>query len=205
MPADAARDMHPTTAFRMTVEEFLKLPPDRNGRILELVHGEVRAQDAASDAHGTIQARLNALLVIHVDDKMPGCRIVANPGIKPNILAKWNHRVPELGVTCAPNRADVHAMPAPIVLVEILSPSNRNDTWDNVPLYTTVPTVMEILLVESTKIEAHMLRRCADGTWPEEPTVIGSEGTIELTSISLSFPLAAAYRGTHLATLSLTS
>lgn len=168
MSVDAARTPPPSHAFRITVE-FLKPPPDPHGRILELVHGEVRARDAVSDAHGTIRSRLDTMLANHVDARMPGCRVVVNPGIRPRILSRWNHCVPELGVTCAPNRPDEHTTPSPLLLVEVLSPSNRAATWDNGPLYTTLDSVMEILMVDSIRIEAHILRRKPDGSWPEEP------------------------------------
>ena len=42
----------------MTVAEFLAWPGDGTGRVYELVDGELRAQDAASDTHGTIQSEL---------------------------------------------------------------------------------------------------------------------------------------------------
>lgn len=195
-----AAEMLPlTTRTLMTVEEFLKLPGDGTGRLYELVHGVPRAQDAASDAHGTIQSSLNILIGQHLREARPGCRVVANPGIRPRMLAKWNHRIPELGVTCTPNRSDVHEMPDPVLLIEVLSPSNEADTWSNIPLYATLPTVMEILLVNSTKVEAQLLRRGADGSWPHEPTTIGAGGIIELSSIGMTLVLAEAYRGTHLA------
>ena len=38
----------------MTVDEFIKWPGDGTGTRYELVNGELRAQDPASDAHGTI-------------------------------------------------------------------------------------------------------------------------------------------------------
>lgn len=195
---NVAEKLPPSVRTPMTVDEFLKLPGDGTGRIYELVHGVIRAQDAASDAHGTIQLRLGALISNHLETKRPGCRVVANPGIKPRMLAKWNHRIPELGVTCTPNRPDVHEMPDPILLIEVLSPSNEADTWSNIPLYATLPTVMEILIVDSTKVEAQLLRRGADGSWPQEPTTIAEGGTIYLASIGLEVALADAYRGTHL-------
>lgn len=108
----------------ITVEEFLRLPGDGTGTIYELVDGELRAQDAASDAHGTIQTNLAVLLANHLRTNRPGCRVVTTPGIQPRIRAGWNYRIPELGVTCAPNRADGHMTPDPILLVEILPPSN---------------------------------------------------------------------------------
>ena len=183
----------------MSVAEFLAWPGDGSDTRYELVHGELRAQDAASDAHGSIQARLIALLSHHLDATRPGCRVVAAPGIRPHLLANWNYRIPELGVTCTQNRADEHAMPNPILLIEVLSPSNRQETWSNIPLYASVPSVMEILLVDSTRVEAQLLRRNADGIWPTDPTPIAASGTITLTSIGFEQPLAGIYRDTYLA------
>lgn len=196
MSSTAARNLPPP----MTVEEFLRLPGDGTGTIYELVDGELRAQDAASDAHGTIQTRLAALLTNHIDAKRPGCRVVTTPGIQPRIRADWNYRVPELGVTCSPNRADGHMTPDPILLVEILSPSNEKQTWSNVPLYASLPSVTEILIVASTAVAAQILRRNPDGSWPRNPQSIAPGATVELTSIGLTFPLSEVYRDTHLAT-----
>ncbi len=184
----------------MNVTEFLRWRSDGIGRVYELVHGHIRAQDAASDGHGTIQSRLVALLTSHLDAHRPGCRTVVNPGVEPRLQANWNYRVPEIGVTCTEHRNDVHLMPSPILLVEILSPSNADDTWDNVALYSTVPTVLEILVVDSRKVEAFLLRRDADGSWPKDPITCGADGTIRLASIGLELIIREVYRGTQLAT-----
>jgi Uma2 family endonuclease len=42
----------------------------------------------------------------------------------------------------------------PVLVIEIPSPSNEVETWANIWAYTTIPTVTEILIVSSTKIEA---------------------------------------------------
>jgi Uma2 family endonuclease len=183
----------------MTVAEFLDWPGDGTGRRHELVDGELRAQDPASDAHGTIQSRLVALLTGHLDKTRPHCRVVTAPGIQPHLRADWNYRVPELAVTCAPNRADVHNTPDPVLVIEVLSPSNARDTWSNVPLFASLPTVSEILIVDSTKVAAELLRRGPDGTWPPNPEPVGPGGAIRLDSIGLEVAIAEAYRGTHLA------
>ena len=47
----------------------------------------------------------------------------------------------------------------PVLLVEILSPSNRAETWTNVWAYTTIPSVREILVLHSLRIRAELLRR----------------------------------------------
>lgn len=182
----------------MTVAEFLDWRGDGTGAIYELVDGVLRAQDAASDAHGTIQSRLSTILTNHLDATRPGCRVVSNPGIQPRLRSQRNYRIPELGVTCTPNRSDVHMLPDAILLIEVLSPSNEADTWSNIPLYASVTSVMEILIVSSTKVEAEILRRAADGSWPQDPEAIGPDGTIRLQSIGLELPIAEAYRGTHL-------
>ena len=58
---------------------------------------------------------------------------------------------------------------------------------------------MEILIVDSTRVEASLLRRTADGTWPPDPALIAAGGAIMLTSIGFEVPLASVYRDTHLA------
>ena len=168
-------------------------------RIAELVDGVIRLQDPASDTHNTIFANLVREISIHVRAHQPQCRAVATPGIRPKLRKKQNWRVPEIAVTCAPNRKDVHATEGATLIVEVLSRHNRRDTWGNVPLYASVPTVQEMLLVDSEKVEVHLLRRQPDGNWPDDPTVLGPGAIIELTSIGMSLPLAVAYEGTWLA------
>jgi hypothetical protein len=59
--------------------------------------------------------------------------------------------------------------------------------------------VREILAVHSTRIEAELLRRGADGTWPEEPDIRTDSDTLTLGSIGFATILAAFYRTTALA------
>ena len=182
----------------MTVEEFLAWRGDGSGRVWELVDGVPRAQDHTSDAHGTVDTNLIAAISMHLRAHRPGCRVVSKPGIRPHLAATWNHRVPELAVTCAPNEAGMRATPAPVLLVEVLSPSNRADTWSNVPLYASVPSVQEILLVESEEVGAWLLRRGADGHWPRDPERVGVGGVIHLASIGFDLPMGEVYYATHL-------
>jgi Uma2 family endonuclease len=106
--------------------------------------------------------------------------------------------VPDLAVTCTDVHEEEHALSEPVLLVEILSPTNRSETWTNIWAYTTVPSVKEILVVDSVRIRAHLLRRDAQGNWPERPTVI-EDGELELVSIDFRVPLAALYRRTRIA------
>ena len=84
------------------------------------------------------------------------------------------------------------------MLVEILSPTNRPKTWTNVWTYSSIPSVQEILVLHTNPIAAELLRRCADGTWPERVTV-NSDGELVLDSIDFRVPLAELYVRTRLA------
>jgi Uma2 family endonuclease len=90
-------------------------------------------------------------------------------------------------------------LPDPLILIEILSPSNETETWANVWTYLTIPTVMEVLIANSTRVEAELLRRNPDGTWPEVPLQIGRADALSLDSIDFTVPLATLYRTTTLA------
>ena len=53
-------------------------------------------------------------------------------------------------------------------------------------------------MISSTAITADLLRRGADGTWPEAAARVGAAAALTLDSIGLELPLAAAYRTTDL-------
>jgi hypothetical protein len=57
--------------------------------------------------------------------------------------------------------------------------------------------VREIVVISSMALEAHVLRRAADGAWPATPTRL-TEGELVFESIDLTLPLAAIYRDTGL-------
>jgi Uma2 family endonuclease len=184
---------------RMTLAEFLSWDAgDPSGRTWQLIDGEPVAMAPATDVHGSIQGELARLLGNHLLERGSPCRMVVEPGIVPRVRADRNYRVPDVGVTCAsptPGLMD----PEPVLLVEILSPGNEAETRANIWAYTTIPSVRELLVVHSTRIEAELLRRNADGTWPELPETIAADGVLSLASIEFSAPPAALYRTTALA------
>ena len=133
MAGDAARRIDGDTELRMTAAEFLSWPGDGSGRKFQLVDGVVVAQSPASTTHGTLQSNLDRLVGGHLDRQDGPCRSVVEPAVAVRLSAGHNRRVPDLGVTCAPDaRGDVD-LPDPILLIEILSPGNRDETWRNVP------------------------------------------------------------------------
>jgi hypothetical protein len=179
---------------RMTLDEFLVWDADdRTGRRWQLIDGEPVLMAPASERHGAIQIELARLLANHLLAAGSPCRVIGEPGIVPRIRANENYRVPELGVTCAPP-SDAQMVEGCVLLVEILSPSNEAKTWANVWAYTTIPSVQEILIVRQTRLEAELLRRNQDGTWPAQGETIRPPMDLDLASIGYRAPLAAIYR-----------
>jgi|SRR5579875_3352541 len=180
---------------RMSVGEFLDWKPE--GR-WQLVDGEARARAPANRTHGTIQSRLAYLLTAHFERQGGDCVAVTEPGIVPRLLAEHNVRVPDLAVTCTPYETEQRTLLDPVLVVEILSPSNQAETWANVWAFTSIPSVREILILRADRIGAELLRRQADVAWPERPAAI-TEGDLTLDSIGLRVPLGDIYVRTRLA------
>jgi Uma2 family endonuclease len=184
------------TFSRMMLEEFLVWDAP-TAEHWQLIDGRPIAMAPASGTHGLLQAEFGALVRNHLLERGSPCRVVVAPGVVPRARSNMNFRIPDLGVTCAPPTADP-AIVDPVLLCEILSPSNESETRANVWAYTTMPSVQEIILLRSTRIEAELLRRDPDGNWPADLSILAATATLTLDSIGFSVPLAALYRTTGL-------
>jgi Uma2 family endonuclease len=182
----------------MTIEEFLEWSETTDERY-ELVDGDVVAMSPPSQTHGLIFGEIAGIIRDHLRKSGWRCRVVLEPGVKTRIRARYNYRIPELGVICKPPVAGTQMVAEPVLIVEVLSPGNRKSTWTNVWAYAANPAVQEILILESTKVEGWLLRRAADLSWPEDPESIPADGQIELTSIALTMHLIDAYATTPFA------
>src|SRR5205085_2144096 len=108
--------------------------------------------------------------------------VITEPGILPRLRSETNFRIPDLGVTCAPP-SDGYSVNEPVLLIEILSPSNETQTRINVWAYATIPSVMDILLLSASEVKAELLTRDAGGAWPAEPVVLRASDEVVLSSI----------------------
>ena len=182
----------------MTVAAFQAWEPDEhNDRRWQLVDGHPVCMAPPSENHGAIQSEAAFLFTAHLRHHRPECRVITTPGIVPRVGSTSNQRIPDLGVTCAPP-SDSQVVKDPVLLIEILSPSNEALTRANVWTYTTIPSVKEILLLSSTRIEAEVLQRGPGGDWPQAPIVLGAGDDVTLVSIGLRLPILDFYRTTSL-------
>ena len=183
---------------RMTVDEFLSWDAgDESGRLWELVDGEPVAMAPGSQNHGALQGGNRSPDRQPPARSSPGLSAYRHPGGCPAPQFQSQCPNPHLGVTCSPPSAEL-VVPDPVLLVEILSPSNEVATWRNVWAYTTIPTVTEILAGRSTRIEAELLRRLPDGNWPKDPEILRAGDRLTLTSIGLSVVLEVFYETSSL-------
>ncbi len=183
----------------MTAGDFLAWPGDGTGRTFQLVDGEVRAVSPASTTHARIQARLAYLIETALVTSGSTFRVLTEAAIIPGLNASTNVRVPDITVTAAPDQRGEQVVSDPILIVEILSPGNQDDTRDNIRAYATLPSVREMAVLSSTRLQAEVHRRNEGGAWRADPEVIGAGERLRLASIGLDIPLVEAYAGTFLA------
>ena len=183
----------------MTADDFLAWPGDGTGRTFQLVDGEVRSVSPASDAHALIQANLTYLLIGALRAADLPLFVRTEGAIVPGLNASTNVRVPDLVVSGALNERGQQTVPDPVLIVEVLSPGNRDDTRDNVRAYATLPSVQEIAVLHSTRILAEVHRRGPDGAWAADPELVGPGERLFLVGAGLDRAVEDAYTGTWLA------
>jgi len=183
----------------MTLAEFLDwTPPNRTGAAYQLIDGVPVPMAPASENHAALVAEIGRLMGNHLLQTASPCRLLGQPAIVPGTRADWNFRLPDLGVTCSPPSGGLMVQD-PLLLIEVLSPSNDDDTRANIEAYTSISSMREILAVHSRRVEAEILRRRPDGTWSDAAEIITGGGTVLLESIGFTSPLTAFYRTTSLA------
>ena len=182
----------------MTVEEFLDWGGGGHVGKLELVDGIVRALSPASATHSVLQGNLVTLIQNHLRKKRLPCHVAPEAPVVPRLRSRNNARAPDFAVSCAPP-SQSKVFEDPILLIEVLSLGNAEETWESVRAYGTIPTVREIAVVESESVGAALFRKDAEGAWSVDGEDIAAGGTLKLHSIGLEIPLAELYRDTYLA------
>lgn len=186
----------PEIPASMTVQEFLEWCPG-DGQRWELVDGVPRTMAPAKLRHAALQGEVARLIGNHLAGQGSPCTLFIIPGVVPRVQAAANVRVPDIAVTCTPfDGADGH-LEDPVLVIELLSPSNQADTWANVWAYATIPSLREILVLRTVTMRADLLRRGEDGHWPASPEVV-TEGDLALAGIGFRAPLATLYRTARL-------
>ena len=176
----------------MTLEEFLTWDAPGPG-LWQLIDGVPLAMALAGWTHGIIQSTVASLILNHLDEIGGPCVMMTNPGIIPAFRTNRNYFIPDAAVTCSESDIGVPGIRHPILVIEILSPSNHAETWRNIRAYMLMPSVREILVIRSDFVSIDLLRRDAEGAWPDDVATV-TEGAFTLTSLDLTMAVGALYR-----------
>jgi Uma2 family endonuclease len=176
----------------LTVEEFLDCCPN-DQRHYQLIDGVIVAMAPPAIPHQIIAGNLTFELGAALRANRPHCTVRSQAGIAPQGLSGRNHFETDITVTCEPG--GYRGMAAePVLIVEIQSPSTeRDDHFVKLPHYQRIPSLQEILYVESERIAATLYRRSGDGWQTIE--LDGGDARLQLETIGLDLPLSALYRG----------
>jgi Uma2 family endonuclease len=182
-----ASQPEPKHAFK-SVEEYFELERT-TGKKYDYVDGQVYLMSGGSFNHSEISFNVETLMKNHL--RGGSCRAY-NSDVRVRIT-ETKYLYPDVSVSCHPtDRGSGNIMEHPRVVVEVLSPSNTGyDLLRKIMLYRRVPTLQEILLVDSQQYYAEVHRRGQNHFWATHLFYPG--GGVELTSLSMTFPLEAAY------------
>lgn len=88
----------------------------------------------------------------------------------------------------------------PTVLVEVLSPTTRNDNVNaKFIMYQTIPSLLEYVVVEPDTVHVVHFQKQADGTWEPESLEFLTD-TLKLSSIDCEISLTDVYQSVEFST-----
>lgn len=186
----AVRDNTP----RFTPEKYFAWEEQQLERH-ELIDGEVYAMTGGTVNHSQIAAKFISLLDNHL--RGSGCKTL-NSDCKVNIVESNNYTYPDLSVTCEDrDKTTTKYITYPCLIVEVLSDSTEAyDRGGKFRMYRQNPVLQDYVLVSSDKMEIDLYRKTESGRWEIINYQLGD--TIELKSVSLTFPIERIYEGIDL-------
>ena len=183
---------------RISLEEFFALVASDPEHRYEYIDGYVYMMTGGSPDHSIIGANMNRILG---EQLRKGPCIVYNSDVyielsdKTNKTEKADYLCPDVSVSC--DRRDRHAVKVihyPCVVVEVLSPGTKaRDRGIKSELYQNIPTVQEILFIDTQVMRIQLYRRETDYWTMRNYT---QADPIELTSVGIHFSVAEVYEKT---------
>ena len=186
---------HSEQKDRMSLEEFFALVESDPEHRYEYIDGYAYTMPHGTPDHSIIGSNMNRILSEQLR-KRP-C-IVYNPDIYVELADKFdetNCLCPDVSVSC--DRRDRHAKKVihyPCLVAEVLSNSTKaRDRGIKSELYQNIPTVQEILFIDTQVMRIQLYRRETD-YWTMRN--FAQSDTIELTSVGVHFSVAEVYEKT---------
>ncbi len=179
----------PKLKTKISVEDYLegeKISPVRH----EFVEGEVYAMAGTSDNHSRIAGNTFVALSIHLRDSP--CEPFA--GETKVQVTRNVYYYPDVLVSCEENPENPYFRNAPILIIEVTSPSTAHiDRREKLLFYQQMPSVQEYVVIDQHKINIELHRRQPNGTWITY-YFDASDDEVEFQSVGLTLPITEIYR-----------
>jgi len=155
----------------------------------EFIGGEVFAMAGGTDVHNEAAGNLYVLLHQHL--RGSPCRVFM-ADVKVRVETADCSFYPDLLVTCAESdRADRRVKRAPILIIEVLSPSTASfDLGDKFAAYRQLDSLQDYVLVDPGRMRIEVYRR-QDHQWFLNS--VGPGERLYLASVDLDCPIEAVY------------
>ncbi|WP_375465792.1 Uma2 family endonuclease [uncultured Methylobacterium sp.] len=173
----------------MSVDAFFAWQESQVERY-ELVGGMPRLMADARNVHDDIVVNVFALLRTALRGSR--CRPFTGDGSVETLPGQI--RRPSVGVDCGPRDPNAMRAAEPRVVVELLSPSTRDDAFEKVAEYRAMDGLEHILLVKPNAAEIRLWSREADRGWTEA-RILGLDRTVPLPALGIVLPAAEIYDG----------
>ena len=177
---------------KISLEEFFALLESDPDHRYELIDGYPYMMTGGSPDHSIIGANLTSIFREQLR-KRP-C-IAYNSDVYIELDGEENCLCPDASVSC--DRRDRHATKVtryPCVVAEVLSPGTKaRDQGIKADLYQSIPSVQEILFVDTKVMRVKLYKREADYWIMRNFT---HDDTMELTSLGIQFPVVEVYEKT---------
>ena len=171
---------------RMTVAEFLTWDDGTDTRY-ELIDGRPIAMAPVAPSHSVIVANVTHELKSRLQKP---CYVGSEAGVEHPGRDDTFYEA-DVVVSCTPFAPGMPAMPDPVVVIEVLSPSTiEHDRGRKAYDYRRIPSVREIVLVASEQRHIVIWRR-RGSKWEVEDLI--GDAALELESVSVKIPAAAIY------------
>lgn len=178
----------------MSLEEFFAMAESDPLHRYEYIDGQVYMMTGGSPDHSLISNNIGGILRNFLR-KSP-CRVYNS-----DAYIQFNEEdciYPDVSVSCdSRDRGAQKTIRYPCLIVEVLSPHTKaRDRGLKADFYQNIPSVQELLLVDTQFIRVQLYRR-AEGCWILQN--FAHDDVIELTSVNVSIPVAEIYEKTSFA------
>jgi Uma2 family endonuclease len=177
---------HPQPDWPKSLDEF-RAWHERQPEVWEFIHGVPRLMAPGSKAHTVIKSNTHAAFALAL--RGTPCRALVDGAI---VEVEGSSLIPDVVVTCSPLDFSTPRVAEPIIIVEVLSPSD--DTGRKLALYLKIPSLRHFLVIEQERRQVvHHQRR--DDLGGAFLTSIAPPDPLRLEPPGIEVALAALYDG----------